>query len=273
MRLPGPLLLVGCGKMGGALLDGWLKRGAAKEDLAVIEPHAASAERATAGGVRTAATAQELGDMRPAVLVVAVKPQMMAEVLPGLAFVVTGRTLVVSIAAGTTVAAFERAFGPVPVVRVMPNTPAAIGRGISALFATPRVDSAGRALAEALMAAVGETVWLDDEEAMHAVTGLSGGGPAYVFHMVEALAAAGADAGLETGLARRLAHATVAGAGALLDAGPDEEAATLRQNVTSKGGTTAAALAYLMAEKDGLTPLMRRAVAAAAARSRELGED
>ena len=273
MRLPGSLLLVGCGKMGGALLDGWLKHGAAKEDLAVIEPHAASAERAMARGVRTAASTGDLGDLKAAVLVVAVKPQMMAEALPGLAPLVGERTLVVSIAAGTPVAAFERAFGPVPVVRVMPNTPAAIGRGISALFATPRVDPDGRALAEALMAAVGETVWLDDEEAMHAVTGLSGGGPAYVFHMIEALAVAGEAAGLEGGLARRLARATVAGAGALLEASPDEDAAVLRQNVTSKGGTTAAALAYLMAEKDGLTPLMRRAVAAAASRSRELGED
>ncbi|MCB1885191.1 MAG: pyrroline-5-carboxylate reductase [Geminicoccaceae bacterium] len=268
MRLPGPLLMVGCGRMGGALLDGWLKRGVEPGLVAVVEPDAALRASLRERGVGAVADLEAVAGLVPAVVLLAVKPQVMPEVLPPLAPHLSPSTLVVSIAAGIAVATIEAGLGPLPVVRVMPNTPAAVGRGISALYAAPRVDPEGRTLAEGLMRAVGDAVWLDDEEAMHAVTALSGSGPAYVFHLVEAMAAAGVRLDLDPGLAMRLARATVAGGGALLDASPDD-AATLRTNVTSKGGTTAAALGVLMGE-GGLSDLMASAVAAAAKRSREL---
>ena len=269
MRLKGPLLMVGCGRMGGALLDGWLKEGVEPGLVAVVELDAALRAGLRERGVGAVADLEGVRGLVPAVAVLAVKPQTMSAVLPPLAPHLSPDTLVVSIAAGFPVAAIEAGLGPLPVVRVMPNTPAAVGRGISALYAAPRVDPEGRALAEALMRAVGDAVWLDDEEAMHAVTALSGSGPAYVFHLVEAMAGAGERLGLEPKLAMRLARATVAGGGALLDKSPDD-APTLRTNVTSKGGTTAAALAVLMGE-GGLADLMARAMAAAARRSRELG--
>ncbi|MEM6678331.1 MAG: pyrroline-5-carboxylate reductase [Pseudomonadota bacterium] len=258
------LLLLGCGKMGSAMLEGWLAGGLAPNAVAVLEP---------APTPRLEALAEEglalnpAAPVAPAVLVVAVKPQMMDAALPSVAAFGGGETLVISIAAGTPIAAFERLFGPgTPVVRAMPNTPAAIGRGITALIANAVAGADGLARAEALLAPVGETVRLDAEAQMDAVTGVSGSGPAYVFHLIEALAAAGEAEGLAPDLAMRLARATVAGAGAL--AGQSSEpAAVLRQNVTSPGGTTAAGLAELMEE---LEPLMRRTVAAAARRSREL---
>jgi pyrroline-5-carboxylate reductase len=196
---------------------------------------------------------------------------MIGEALPRLAALGNGATLFLSIAAGTPITNLEAVLGArTPIVRAMPNTPAAIGRGITALVGNARADASAVALAEALMQAVGQTVRLDDEAGMDAVTAVSGSGPAYVFLMIEALAAAGEAEGLSRDLALRLARATVAGAGALAESserGPDQ----LRIDVTSPGGTTAAALAILMRDADGLPALMRRAVGAAAYRSRELG--
>ncbi|MCB1834720.1 MAG: pyrroline-5-carboxylate reductase [Geminicoccaceae bacterium] len=268
--ITGPLLLVGGGKMGGALMRGWLQAGLAPADAFLIEPNdAARAELAGLGVATAVADAGDLAAFHPRTVIVAVKPQVMDAVLDGLGAFVGPKTLVVSIAAGKPISAFERAFGPATaIVRVMPNTPAAIGRGMSVLCASRSVTPAQRAEVEALMAAVGDTAWIGDEEQMHAVTGVSGSGPAYVFHMIEALAAAGMAAGLPEDLAKRLALRTVEGAGALAGTG-DVEPAVLRANVTSPGGTTAAGLGVLMAE-DGLGPLLERTVAAAAERSREL---
>lgn len=258
------LVLIGCGKMGGALLEGWLARGTRPSAVHVIDPNAdpSLAER----GVRV----NGLAPADPAVVVLAVKPQMMTEVLGNLPAWGTGGTLIVSIAAGITLATLGQTFGQAPIVRAMPNTPAAIGQGITAVIGNDRADPPALDLAEALMEAVGQVVRLSDESQMDAVTGLSGSGPAYVFHLIEALAAAGEAEGLPADMAVRLARATVAGAGALAMAS-DEAAATLRENVTSPNGTTAAGLAVLMDGQAGLAPLIARTVSAAAARSRELG--
>jgi len=262
------LVLVGCGRMGSALLEGWLARGIAPASVWVQEP-APSGELVAlaAGGLHLNAALPGA----PAVVLVAVKPQKMAEVLGALGAMAGPATLVISIAAGTPLATFAAACPPgTPIVRVMPNTPAAVGRGISAMIGNAAAGPAHLALAEGLMAAVGEVVHLDDEGQMDAVTALSGSGPAYVFHLIEAMAAAGIAAGLPEALAGRLARATVCGAGELAFRS-DETAARLRENVTSPGGTTAAALRVLMDPGAGLSPLMVRAVAAAAERGRELG--
>ena len=256
------LVLLGCGRMGSAMLAGWLDRGLPPAAVHVIDP----APPDWLGGAGVALG----GDVppAPAVLLVAVKPQMMEAALPEVTHLGGGGTLVVSVAAGTPLRRFEAAFGAgTPVVRAMPNTPAAVGQGITALAANDAAGAEGLATAEALLSAVGRVVRLSGEAQMDAVTGVSGSGPAYVFHMVEALAAAGEAEGLAPDLAMAFARQTVAGAGALL-AGSDETAAQLRVNVTSPQGTTAAGLEVLMTE---LPDLMRRTVAAAAARSRELG--
>ncbi len=272
--LAGPIWLLGCGKMGGALATGWLEAGLRPAELAVVEPTAEVRAVWRERGATAVAAAAELAaphrpDEVPQALVVAVKPQQMAEVLTSLAGRVPPTTVIVSIAAGTPIAAFTDALGADrPVVRAMPNTPAAVGRAATALVANAAADDAARALATTLMAAVGETVWLEDEEQMHAVTALSGSGPAYVFLLMEAMAAAGERQGLPGELAARLARATVAGAGELARQSP-LGAAALRRNVTSPGGTTAAALQVLMAD-DTLGELLARAQAAAAARSRAL---
>ena len=265
----GPLLLLGCGKMGFAMLQGWLAAGVRPAQVCVIEPHPAPALEALAaqGLVLNAAPAAP-----PRAVVLAVKPQMMAGALPKVAAHAAEGALYLSIAAGTPIGFFESALGSgARIVRAMPNTPAAVGAGVSALFANQAADESDRALAEALARSVGEAVWLEDESQMDAVTGLSGSGPAYVFHMIEAMAAAGEAAGLSPALAMTLARATVCGAGALA-AQSDESAAQLRINVTSPGGTTAAGLAVLMEAETGLSPLMRRTVAAAAERSRALAK-
>jgi pyrroline-5-carboxylate reductase len=260
------LVLLGCGKMGGAMLEGWLKGGLSPAQVQVIEPKPSDWLLELAGR----GLALNPAGLAPAtVAVIAVKPQMMGEAAPQLAVLAGRGTVFLSIAAGTPIAAFERMFGPgSPVIRAMPNTPAAVGRGISALIGNAAASEAEMQMAEALLAAVGETVRLASEDEMHAVTGLSGSGPAYVFHLIEAMAEAGAAAGLAPELAMRLARATVAGAGALAAAAPDS-AEQLRINVTSPGGTTAAGLAVLMPELPGL---MTRTIAAAAGRSRELAE-
>jgi pyrroline-5-carboxylate reductase len=268
-----PLILAGGGKMGEALLAGWLGRGVPPAAVRVVEP---ALERrralAQAHGVPTFAGPEGLPAAGPApgVLLLAVKPQVMEAALPAYAGRLAPDTLVLSIAAGKPIALFERLLAPrrAGVVRAMPNTPAAVGRGATVLCANAAATPAQRALAESLMAAVGEVHWVEDEELIHAVTAVSGSGPAYVFLLIEALAAAGTRAGLPEELAVRLARATVAGAGELAGRSA-EDAARLRANVTSPGGTTAAALEVLMAP-DGLGALLGRAVAAAARRSREL---
>jgi pyrroline-5-carboxylate reductase len=268
VRLDGPLLLVGAGKMGGAMLERWIEAGLG-ERICVADPApppeiAALIARA---GLRHAPDPDGLPE--PAVALLAVKPQIMAQALPALARRVTARTLVVSILAGKTLAALEAALPPgTAVVRAMPNTPAAVGRGMTVAVANARVDAAQRDLADALLAATGRTAWIEDEGLMDAVTAVSGSGPAYVFLLAECLAAAGVEAGLPPALASELARATVAGAGELLHRS-SEPAETLRRNVTSPGGTTAAALEVLMAP-GALDALLARAVEAAAARSREL---
>lgn len=257
------LTLVGCGRMGSALLEGWLERGLPAASVQVIDPAPSAWLRSTGVGF------VDTPPPDPAVLVLAVKPQVMAETLAGIA--AAGSTLVLSIAAGLPLSTFEAAFGTdTAIVRAMPNTPAAIGAGISALVGNAAADAAALDRAEALMAAVGDVVRLSDERRMDVVTALSGSGPAYVFHLIETLAAAGVAEGLPEDLALQLARATVAGAGALAerDAGPPDR---LREAVTSPGGTTAAGLSVLMDPATGLAPLLRRTVAAAAARSRELG--
>jgi len=260
------LILLGCGKMGSALLQGWLAQGLPAGSVHVIEPQPSDWLRDT--GVHLNGPLP--GD--PAVALLAVKPQMMGAALPALQALGGGGTLFVSIAAGTSLASLEAALGQgTPVVRVMPNTPAAVGRGISALIGNAGVGPAGLALAQGLMAAVGETVMLQHEGQMDAVTAVSGSGPAYVFHLIEALAAAGEAEGLPAEMAMQLARATVCGAGELAQQAP-ESAAQLRINVTSPGGTTAAALGVLMDPDSGFPPLLRRAVRAAAARSQELGQ-
>jgi pyrroline-5-carboxylate reductase len=253
--------------MGSALLEGWLARGLPPTAITVLDPNPSSRLDALASqGLRLN------GDPPPdaVVAVLAVKPQTMQAALPRLAGLGGGGTVFLSIAAGTPLRALGAALGErTPVVRAMPNTPAAIGRGVTALVGNAAAREEDLQLAEALMGAVGQTVRLRSEAQMDAVTALSGSGPAYVFLMVEALAAAGEAEGLDAALALRLARATVAGAGQLAET-TDAPPARLREDVTSPGGTTAAALEVLMNDADGLKPLLRRAVGAAAARSREL---
>ncbi|MFA7428849.1 MAG: pyrroline-5-carboxylate reductase [Rhodospirillaceae bacterium] len=261
------ILLVGCGKMGGAMLGGWIDQGADAASIIVVEPHPA----VLPPGVRAVAS---FGDLPPGlaakVVVLAVKPQVMADVVAPYAALSGPGTVFLSIAAGKTIAFFRTLLGEgAVVVRAMPNTPAAVGRGMTVLCAGPGVGADQRATCAALVEGVGQVAWVEDEALMDAVTAVSGSGPAYVFHMVEALAAAGAAAGLPADLAMILARQTVAGSGELLFQAP-EDASELRRNVTSPGGTTAAALDVLMDDTKGLPPLMRRAVEAAAARSREL---
>jgi pyrroline-5-carboxylate reductase len=270
LDLGGPLILVGCGKMGAALLEGWLKRGAAARDITLVEPHAESAAPFAARGLAHVSSLNELPAGRvPAIIVLAVKPQQMDAAIGAGAAVAGPGTLVLSIAAGRTITSFEGAFGgSAAIVRAMPNTPAAVGRGMSVLCANAAVASGQKALAGALMAAVGEVAWVEDEALLDAVTAVSGGGPAYVFLLIECLARAGVEAGLPEALSMRIARATVAGSGELVRQS-ELPASKLRENVTSPAGTTLEALQVLMAP-DGLQSLMNRAVAAATRRAREL---
>ncbi len=260
------ILLVGSGKMGSALLDGWLDRGFSPHDIVVVEPdertHPSRPHVQVCHGPAAIAP-----DFLPDVVVLAVKPQVMDLVLPPYAGY--DAAVFLSIAAGKPLDYFGHWLGlGKAVVRAMPNTPAAVRRGMTVAVANGAVSQIQREACDELLAAVGEVAWIEDETLMDAVTALSGSGPAYVFLMAEALSAAGIAAGLPEALAEQLARATVIGAGELLRQSP-EDAAVLRQNVTSPGGTTFAALQVLMAE-DGLNPLLSRAVAAAAKRSREL---
>lgn len=263
-----PLVLVGAGKMGGALLSGWLERGLDPNAALVIDPSPPPDSAAMLSLAGIVPHASVPAGMTARVLVVAVKPQIMSAVLPGLRPLVGTGTVALSIAAGTTLASLEAGLGPVPIVRSIPNTPAQIGRGITGAVANGRVDDAARALVGDLLDAVGAAAWLDREADIDVVTAVSGSGPAYVFLFAECLAEAARSLGLPAELSERLARATVEGAGELLYRS-ELSPAELRQNVTSPNGTTAAALSVLMAE-DGLAGLMKRAVAAARKRSEEL---
>jgi pyrroline-5-carboxylate reductase len=264
-----PLLLVGCGKMGSALLSGWRDGGIASAGVYIVEPAGPSAVEPATGAHRVARAQDLPARLDPEVVVFAVKPQQMAEVAPHYRRFAKVGTLFLSIAAGTPIRFFEDRLGKeAAIVRAMPNTPAAIGQGITVACPNRRATAAQADLARALLQAVGEAVIVEDEALLDPVTALSGSGPAYVFLLIEAMADAGAAAGLSRELAARLALVTVAGAGQLALKSTDGPA-TLRENVTSPGGTTFAALQVLMA-KGGLPDLMQQAIAAATRRSREL---
>lgn len=266
--IKGPIVLAGAGKMGGAMLAGWLAQGLDPTQVAVIEPQPSGEIGVlTTKGVRLNPSPGDLGAV--ATLVIALKPQTFPEAGPALKQFAGPSTLVVSIMAGTTIASLSKACGG-SVVRAMPNTPAAIGRGITVAVAAKDVSAAQRAVADALLRATGSVEWVDNEGLMDAVTAVSGSGPAYIFLLAEELARAGVEAGLPQELAAKLARETVAGSGELLHRS-ELPAATLRQNVTSPGGTTAAALAVLMGP-DGMQSLLTRAVAAATRRSKELAK-
>jgi len=264
--ISGALVLVGAGKMGGAMLEGWLARKLPPKKVVVLEPQPSKEIKALARrGVRI----NPKGNIgKVAAMVIAVKPQTAPDALPPLAPLIGAKTVVVSIMAGRTLGFLERSLPNAAIVRAMPNTPAAIGRGITVAVGNRRVAAPARKLAHALLAAAGSVEWADDEALMDAVTAVSGSGPAYVFLLAEAMAKAGVAAGLPAALAEKLARETIAGSGELLHRSP-LPAATLRTNVTSPGGTTAAALDVLMGN-DGLDPLMTRAVAAATRRGRDL---
>ncbi len=260
-----PLLLIGCGRMGGALLAGWRKAGLGA--VVIVDP---MLPKIPPPALVVAKAGDIPADFVPEAVIFAVKPQQAAETLPDYARF-AGRAVFLSIMAGRGIAGMRHHLGArAAIVRAMPNTPAAIGEGISAAFAGDEVEARARALCERLLAAAGEVVWVDREGDLDAVTAVSGSGPAYVFLLAELLERAAITEGLPPPLARRLARRTVAGSGALL-AASTEDTAALREAVTSKGGTTAAALSVLMAP-GALPQLLPQAVAAAAARSRELAE-
>ena len=272
-QIKGTIILAGAGKMGGAMLSGWLAQGLDSRRVAVIEPHPSQEIRdLLASGVRLNPSAKDAGQI--ATFVVALKPQAFREAGPGLKPYIGAQTLVVSIMAGMTIGAIAEVLvgkdSAGQIVRAMPNTPAAIGRGITVAVAAKHVSQAQRETADHLLRATGAVEWVNDEGLMDAVTAVSGSGPAYIFLLAEELARAGVTAGLPEALATKLARETVAGSGELLHRS-DLDAATLRQNVTSPGGTTAAALEVLMG-KDGLQSLLTRAVAAATKRSKELAK-
>jgi pyrroline-5-carboxylate reductase len=266
---PPAVVLVGCGNMGGALLHGWLERGIPASSITVVEPDQMRARAAKGRSVAVVADAADLKSPPPNVVVLAVKPQSVEVVAPQYARFAAVGAVVLSIAAGRTIAGLVACLSPrAAVVRAMPNTPAAVRRGVTVACANAAVDATQRAVCQDLLAAVGAVLWIDDETLMDAVTAVSGSGPAYVFLLAECLAQAGIDAGMPAEMARRLARETVVGSGELLaqsEAAPE----VLRRNVTSPGGTTAAGLAVLMAD-GGLQDLLSRAVGAAARRSRQL---
>ena len=258
--------------MGSALLDGWLESGTAPDTVTIIEP---GPTPKVAAGVTVITDLSELAIEATANIVVfAVKPQVMDQVVPAYSRFTGPDTVFLSIAAGKTIGFFEnllgdQAAGEGPsIVRAMPNTPAAVGRGISVCVGNSAVTDQQMNACRELLSAVGEVAVIDDEAQMDAVTAVSGSGPAYVFLLTECLARAGVEAGLPSDLAAELARATVSGSGGLLDAA-DDSPETLRQNVTSPGGTTAAALEVLMAD-DAMPAILRDAIAAATRRSREL---
>lgn len=272
MRLDGRhLTLCGCGKMGSAMLRGWLAHNLlSPEHITIIDPGDLPPDFQNLAHIKGARDLPQNHQFD--ILVLAVKPQIMDEICTDLRPYVSEKTMVISIAAGKPLAFFAEQFGAQqPVVRVMPNIPAAVGKGMSALVAAPAVDEAARTAADILMNATGKTVWLDDESLMDAVTAISGSGPAYVFLLMEVMAEAGRRIGLPEEMAAQLARQTVIGSTALAEALPETTPATLRENVTSPGGTTAAALEVLMQDR-ALQYLFNDAIEAAARRGKELAE-
>lgn len=276
-----PLVLVGCGNMGRALVRGWLTAGLAPEGLVILDPKLDPQDVPEFAGARLALHADELAGVTARLMVLAVKPQVMNEVLQAVRPLAGAGTIAVSVAAGVTLGQLRRTLGAgARLVRAMPNTPAAVGAGVTGLVADEDITADDKMLADAVMRAAGKTVWLSDESMMDAVTATSGSGPAYVFHMVEALSAAAVAAGLPADAAESLARQTIIGAARLLAVDADVSAGELRTRVTSPGGTTAAALEVLMARggagdktgDGGLTTLMTRAVAAATKRGQELAD-
>ena len=269
LRLPGSMLLLGCGKMGGAMLRGWLSRGVPGQQLYVVDPNPQNLADVTAAGVTVVTKPADLpGDFQPAIVLLAIKPQFMDEALPDYRRFAKPDTLFLSIAAGKTLAYLRQQLGETTIVRAMPNTPAAVGRGMSVIVRQLDVSAAQLTLSAEILSAVGEIAWVDDEDLINAVTAVSGGGPAYVFLLIECLAEAGRQAGLPAEMAMQIARSTVCGSGELAYQS-SEPADALRKAVMSPKGTTEQAIGVLMAE-DGLQPLMTRAIAAATRRSREL---
>jgi pyrroline-5-carboxylate reductase len=272
--IPGaqPLLLVGAGKMGGAMLDRWLARGLDPGDVTILDPYLEGDRWAECAklGIATARTVSEASDRSYKIMVLAVKPQSMAEALKQVPTLTAGDTTIVSIAAGIRLATLEAGFPTgQAIVRAMPNTPAQVGMSMTVAVPNARVTTEKRSVVDFLLSSIGKLAWVDDEALIDAVTAVSGSGPAYIFLLAECLADAAREAGLPGALSDLLARQTVAGAGALLAESPLTPE-ILRKNVTSPGGTTQAALEVLMAD-DGLPPLLIRAVAAAKKRSIELG--
>lgn len=269
-----PLVLVGCGKMGGALLTGWLASGLSQDAVWIVDPYATGvlAMVPSLGGDRIVDNVPALpSSIKPSFVVLAVKPQMMDQALAGFQDFDYSNSAFMSIAAGKTIGYFGNHLGQdTAIVRAMPNTPAAIGRGITVGCPNKNVTTAQKNVCDDLLKAAGDVEWVSDESLIDAVTAVSGSGPAYVFHLVEALAGAAEQIGLDPDLAKKLARATVCGAGALLDQSEDE-AGQLRMNVTSPNGTTEAALNVLMGQ-NGLGKVIMEAVRAAHQRSRELAE-
>jgi pyrroline-5-carboxylate reductase len=263
----GGLALIGAGKMGGAMLEGWLALGLNPRNVSIFDPNPSpEIQSLSAKGVAINPAKDAAG--QPAVVILAVKPQIAADVMPSVAAIAGAQTLAISVMAGKTLSFLQAALPNIAIVRAMPNTPAAIGRGITVLVPNAKVAPAQREVASDLLSATGKVEWITDEALMDAVTAVSGSGPAYVFHLAEALAQAGIAAGLPKELAEKLARETVSGSGELLHRSP-QDPATLRKNVTSPGGTTAAALEILMGP-GGFEALMTKAVAAATKRSKEL---
>ncbi len=269
INLKGTLVLAGAGKMGSAMLEGWLKAGADPKKIVAIDPKPPQEvmELLASHAIRHNPPISSITDAE--VIVIAVKPQVMDDVLPNLVSLKSSRPVILSVAAGKTIATFAKHFGEdAAIIRTIPNTPAAIGRGITAMSANANVSKPQMELAKALLDSTGEVVTVENESMIDLVTAVSGSGPAYVFYLTECLANAGVKIGLPADLAMQLARATVAGSGELMrQTGID--AATLRQNVTSPNGTTYAALQVLMAD-DGMKPLFEKAITAAAHRSKEL---
>ena len=268
LNLPGTIVLVGAGNMGGAMLSGWLKSGIPGSSILVLDPNVSGpmAAKIAEAGARSATTPP--AGVTADVIFIAVKPQVMDVVLPPLKSLIGPNTVVVSIAAGKTLAFLEQHLGEGAFVRAMPNTPAMVGRGVTGAFANASVTEKMKADVHGLLKVSGPVEWVETESDIDAVTALSGSGPAYVFYLVECMAEAGRKAGLKADLAMRLARETVSGAGELLHQSPDD-ASQLRKNVTSPGGTTAAALSVLMAD-NGMQPLFDAAVEAARKRAEEL---
>jgi len=258
------IVIVGCGKMGSALLKGWLAEGLDPNEITVIDPNPSD------WLIKQTVRLNKTLPINPSIVLIAVKPQMMPDVVPKLKKLGNSKTLFISIAAGTSISYFQRILGnQTPIVRAMPNTPASIGKGITAIIANAYVSDIELKATKKLLSSVGKIVSLDSEEQMDAVTAVSGSGPAYVFHLIEALADAGQANGLNAELSMTLAKATVAGAGLLAETS-NEDPTNLRINVTSPGGTTAAALKILMDQDTGFNSLLFKAVEAASNRSKEL---